>query len=405
MTTAIPFNVPLILEKESDRAILINRDGPLNDYMASYPTNLSTDEELQLFVAWYVNRNVEKAIQKTLSDSTKEQHTVPRLTNKCLGKHFNSVTYEVICGTSIKFPQGPYNIKATYDLTNKIWNLQPFPNKKLSVFRNIYDFQHPDLPSKFIECFLWTFETDVAKIIQRISKDINAQEISWAERVILSCYGVLQNARTNEMKTLNNLLFSKMVELEQHITPVMKKEDAVKSILKRLDISSEGLTFGSSVLKSLTLENINNFFKRKWTFLKAPDGLLTSLHPLGAFDLDHVLMFGSGFHYPTHLMLPLGRNLLWVASNIYDEHSALSEEEKLVLSTEDNQFVNRILSLRINEIHCHPEDADKIIPYLSRTEAIEFYLKGSSLLDEVNNQVNHQIVFDLFGSIPRRWFK
>lgn len=359
------------------------------------------------FIKWYINRNVERALTQAPKATTSNQHTVPNFTNKSFGKIYDHTkfTQEIICNQLVGFAPcvkslGVQSLEVGYNDETSKWDvIKATPTQTISTFHNIYDSTGFGFPEKFVECFLSEFEGDASRIIQRISKNINNQNISWAERVILACYGVLQESRTVGWKIGRDEGFAQITQMIQRMAPTMTKESAEQTIIDQLGIEIQD--FGASVFGSLTLDRINIFLARQWNFFCAPEGLITSLYPLGSYDKDRWYMFSDNLKHPDHLMLPLGRNLLWVLSGPNLEVTLLGKD--VILNPDENYFVNEMLSLRVSIIYCHPDDAEIILPKLYRTEAIDYYSDlPSDMVSSSTDPYKIASTVDLFKFVPER---
>lgn len=397
----------LVILNEITRRKLVDESTGFHDFLRaaepSAETTLWAYEPLQELIWWYVNRNVDRAFKDSLKNTTHNQHTVPNFANKSLGKRYNGFVQETFFGQSVTFPKGLKSLQATYDHINYDWKVEAFHNKDISVFQNIYDLNETKLPEKFVECFLGAFEDDASRVFQRLSQNISDQRITWGERVILSCYAVLQGIRTEIWKTEREKIVNRMVERTLNFGPIgnMTEAEVKETVLNELGIEFQH--FGASVLHSLTLERINLFFARRWSFFHAPDGLITSLHPLASFDSNRFDMFTGGILHPSHLMFPLGRNLLWVMSFPDPKTSSLLDKGS-TLTRGENRFINEILSLKADKIYCHPDDARQIVPHLYRTDAIRYYSTTSSWeIDNISDPYKISNTDELLNFIPRRW--
>lgn len=375
----------------------------MRDKTPSEATVLWHFKQLQDLIVLYINHSVEKAYKKAKSDKTENQHTVPDFANKSLGKQFSSRTQEIICNQLVTFPNGLKSIKGNYNYKTRRWELSSTPNKNISVFQNIYDLEEGDIPPKLVECFLAVVENDTSSIVQRLAQDPSNARVTWAERIVLSCYAVLQSSRTSGWKQNMERGMKNLVKMSRMIDPTMTEEEAKQNAINQLGV--EWQDFGFSVLHSLDLERINIFFAREWNFLYAPDGLVTSLYPLGSLDADRWYMFSGGIIHPTHLMFPLGRNLLWVLSADESFDPSLINSG-LELTSEENHFVNQLFSIKMNEVYCHPDDAEKIFSSLYRTDVINYYSSRTSWeVNEEDDPYKIALAADLFHATPNRWNK
>lgn len=404
----------LIIWNEIDRREFVNRNRKtfkqfMKDAGVSRPFSVWDEVGSQNFIKWYINRNVEIAFQQAPKETaTENQHTVPKFTNISLGKQYDVLTQEIICDQIVDFvptDKKSLNLNSLQILFNyedNKWNtIDTIPTREISVFQNIYDSAKLKLPEKFVECFLGAFEVDASRIIQRITQNPDEQDVTWTERIILACYGILQEIRTISHKTGRDENISQFIDYSQRLNSSMTATEAEQNIIDQVGLQFQD--FGSSVVYGLTLEKINIFLCKKWSFLHAPDGLVTSLHPMGTFDTNRWYMFSDNITHPSHIVFPLGRNLLWVLS-LPDWRVPLLTARGVTLTSEEGQFANQLLSIKVDTIYCHPDDADKILPYLYRTDAINYYSELPSILvSNVTDPYKINRATKLFNSVPGRW--
>lgn len=327
-------------------------------------------DNLDIAIAYYLNNKLNTAVEEASTNMTDNQHTVPRFINESFGLHIaqkEKITKKYFHkdqSLDVEFTTG---IKSLVLHENKDFlSLGQASTRKISIYDKIYDLpknKYADLPDKTVECLAKGIETDAGEIIAALVKNPR-MDVTLYQRIVLSCYCLLQLLRTEFRLSINKKIYEEIINFTEEFNEKSsaKLDPEKDTVVQELKKAQE--EFGLYILSGFTLEILNLIFARDWSFIKAPHGLIITENPFALYNFSY--RTNGGLINNKFYMLPLNRNLLWSLEGPPFENKRVADNA-MPLDENENRFIVQLFSESPEmDKFCHPDDGEWIIKNLDK---------------------------------------